>query len=340
MDINDLNEKNLYYVGGFVRDKLLGRDNRDVDYVYEGVIEGANEFGTINADGRDIAMTRCETYPRPGHLPVVTKLGCSLQEDAMRRDFTVNALYQRVSDGEILDFVGGMDDLKNKKLRVLHDKSFIDDPTRIIRGLKFALRFGFELDEHTKALQDEYLANVNYDMCYKRVKDELKDTLTSAEAFERFVEHGIYKLITPEPPHPSFGHLLPRWGEGNWIVYAGLFDLSRLELTREEQKIIADYGNPQSDWEIYHAFKGMPNEAVILHGLKKDERAARRYLEVLQYIKPAITGDDLKALGIKPGAWYNKIFGHILAEKFKNPALTREDEFQLVRDFYKALRER
>ena len=69
-----------------------------------------------------------------------------------------------------------MNDLENKKLRVLHDESFIDDPTRIIRGLKFAVRFGFELEEHTKKLQDEYLANINYDMSYKRVKKELIET--------------------------------------------------------------------------------------------------------------------------------------------------------------------
>lgn len=68
----------------------------------------------------------------------------------MRRDFTINALAKSVTTGEIVDYVSGLEDLKNKKLRVLHDESFIDDPTRIIRGLKFATRFGFELEEHTK----------------------------------------------------------------------------------------------------------------------------------------------------------------------------------------------
>jgi poly(A) polymerase/tRNA nucleotidyltransferase (CCA-adding enzyme) len=324
MNINDLDEKKLYYVGGIVRDKLLGLESRDVDMVYEGIIEDANEFGTIE---RNIASTRCEEYPRPGHLPVITKLGCTLQEDAQRRDFTINALYQQ--GDEILDFVGGLKDLKNKTLRVLHDRSFIDDPTRIIRGLKFAIRFGFELDEHTKKLQDEYLSNVNYDMCYKRVKDELKDTLTSAKAFERFVEQRIYKLITPEPPRIVPQEDLP------WVVYAGLLgDLSRLELTREEQKIVKDYGNPQTDLEIYHAFEAAPREAVLLHGLTKDERVARRYLDFLQNIRLEITGDDLKALGIAPGAKYGEIFDRVLAEKFKSPGV---NEFELVRNFYQAL---
>lgn len=97
-------------------------------------------------------------------------IGCDLKEDILRRDFTVNALAKSTSTGEIIDYVGGLADLKTKTLRVLHDGSFIDDPTRIIRGLKFAVRFGFELEPHTKFLQDEYLKNVNYDMSYKRLK--------------------------------------------------------------------------------------------------------------------------------------------------------------------------
>ncbi|MDR1326933.1 MAG: hypothetical protein LBJ74_00845 [Heliobacteriaceae bacterium] len=330
MNILSDNSDKLYYVGGVVRDSLLGVEARDMDFVYEGVLEGANEFGTICVDGHDIASTRCEEYPRPGHLPVITKFGCTLKEDAQRRDFTINALYRKVSDGEIIDYVGGQEDLKNKKLRVLHDKSFIDDPARIIRGLKFAVRFGFELDEHTKALQDEYLANVNYDMCYKRVKQELMDTLTSPEAFKRFIEQGIYKLITPNkvelraalPDEPL-----------EWIVYAGILqDLSRLDLTREEQKVVADYGNPQTDLEIYHAFEGAPRDAVLLHGILKDERAACRYLDFLQNVQLEITGDDLKVLGIPPSPHYAEIFDRVLEKKFQNPSMTKEDEIALARE--------
>ncbi len=338
MNINDLDEKKLYYVGGVVRDKILGIQSRDVDYVYEGGSkwEGqTTEFGTLKINGHDIAMTRLEEYPRPGHLPVVTKLGVSIEEDAARRDFTVNALYQGVGGGQVLDPTGkGLEDLKTKTLRVLHDKSFIDDPTRIIRALKFALRFGFELDEYTKALQEKYLANVNYDMCYKRVKDELKDTLTSAAAYNRFVEQGIYKLITPNEINTAH----PVRADMSWIVYAGLLgDLSRLELTREEQKILKDYGNPQTDLEIYHAFKDAPHEAALLHGLTKDRRAADRWLDYLRQINLQITGDDLKSLGVVPGAAYGEIFDYVLTEKFKNPALTKPEELELARKLYHTL---
>ena len=183
ININD-NSNKLFYIGGVVRDEILGKKSFDIDITYVGnaieycskfgeVIQENPDFGTIkvNVDGKevDFASTRSESYPHKGHLPVVEKIGCSLKEDVMRRDFTINALAKSVTTGEIVDYVGGLKDIKNKKLRVLHDESFIDDPTRIIRGLKFSVRFGFELEEHTKRLQDVYLSNINYDMSYKRV---------------------------------------------------------------------------------------------------------------------------------------------------------------------------
>ena len=200
ININD-NSNNLYYIGGIVRDEILGLNSFDIDITYVGnaieycskfgeVIQKNPDFGTVrvNVNGKivDFASTRSESYPKKGHLPVVEKIGCSLKEDVLRRDFTINALAKNVSTGEIIDYTGGLEDLRNKKLRVLHDESFIDDPTRIIRGLKFSVRFGFDLEEHTKKLQDEYLADINYDMSYKRLKKELIETfnLNSQKAFE------------------------------------------------------------------------------------------------------------------------------------------------------------
>ncbi len=380
-----MNDTNLYYVGGVVRDKLLGCESRDIDLVYEGNIDEwssdnhsiiqpfnhSTPFGTkrVNIAGRevDIASTRCETYPKPGHLPVITKIGCSLKDDVSRRDFTINALAMRVSDNEIIDYVGGQEDLKNKTLRVLHDKSFVDDPTRIIRGLKFAVRFGFELDAHTKALQDEYLANVNYDMCYKRVKDELMDTLNSQAAFEKFIEQKIYKLVTPNevklpeinieelinqylpPCHPEFisgsstektcanpdgGRFRIKSGMTEyfgWLVYAGVLrDLSRIELTRVEKKILEDYGNPKTDFEIYKAFVNAPIEAILLHAILKDEKVARRWLDNLRNVKIETTGEDLQALGIAPSPRYGEIFDTILKAKLSNPSMTKAGELLLV----------
>ena len=114
-----LKDKNLYYVGGIVRDEILGIKNFDTDYCYEGnaiefaqnlglnIVKENPNFGTVrvllNDEEIDIASTRTEIYPKVGHLPKVKNIGCSLYEDLKRRDFTINAMAKRTTDGEIVD---------------------------------------------------------------------------------------------------------------------------------------------------------------------------------------------------------------------------------------------
>ena len=350
------NSDKLYYIGGIVRDKLLGVDSFDIDITFEGnaiedcskfgdVIQENPDFGTIRViiDGKevDLASTRAETYPHKGHLPVVTQIGCSLKEDVLRRDFTVNALAMRVSDGEIIDYVNGQNDLQNRILRVLHDESFIDDPTRIIRGLKFRVRFGFELEENTRKLQEKYLNNINYDMSFKRVKKELLETfnLNSQQAFELFVQEGIYKLISPEEftlPQINIEELINKYPVNTpWLVYIGLLpDLSNIEFTKTERKIIEDAkqtGELKSDFEIYKTFNNLQTESILLYGIQKDLYIAKRYLDTLQNIKISITGEDLLALGIKPSPKYQEIFDEVLKVKLHNPNMTKEDELKVVK---------
>ena len=400
--IND-NSNKLFYIGGVVRDELLGRKSIDIDITYVGnaieycskfgeVVQENPDFGTVrvainplpnfshsHSDNCEIlpshrergqkvtvdfASTRSESYPRKGHLPVVEKIGCSLKEDVMRRDFTINALAKSVTTGEIVDYVGGLEDLKNKKLRVLHDESFIDDPTRIIRGLKFATRFGFELEEHTKKLQDEYLANINYDMSYKRVKKELIETFQpyytphpsyghplpvgarGGVTFQKFIDQKIYKLITPNDvkiPKVNVENLVttylavqsPSYPVALWLIYVGILgDLSRLPLTKIEQKILDDVPKEvlKSDFELYKTFQNARIETILLYAILKDEAGARHYLDDLQKIKLEITGKDLLNLGIKPSPKYQKIFDEVLKVKLKNPSITKEDEIKLVKE--------
>lgn len=379
--IND-NSNKLFYIGGIVRDELLGRESLDVDITYVGnAIEYCSKFGevvqvnpdfgtvrvaipshpspcttspTVEASGEvtvDFASTRSESYPKKGHLPVVEKIGCSLKEDVMRRDFTINALAKSVTTGEIVDYVGGLEDLKNKKLRVLHDESFIDDPTRIIRGLKFATRFGFELEEHTKKLQDEYLANINYDMSYKRVKKELIETfsLNSQSAFQKFIDQKIYKLVTlndVEIPKVNVENLVTTYLADQpsscpaaiWLVYVGILgDLSRLPLTKIEQKILDDVPKEvlKSDFELYKTFQNARIETVLLYAITKDETGARHYLDDLRKIKLDITGKDLQTLGIKPSPKYQEIFDEVLKVKLKNPSMVKDDEIEEALSSYR-----
>ncbi|MGH7235070.1 MAG: CCA tRNA nucleotidyltransferase [Nitrospiraceae bacterium] len=162
-----------FVVGGFVRDLLLGRNNPDLDLVVEGDglafaralgremgarVKTHDRFGTaalVFPDGfkLDVAMARTESYRHPGALPRVRP--SSIEKDLCRRDFTINTLAIRLNPrrfGELLDFYGGRRDLEAKTIRVLHDLSFVDDPTRVFRAIRFEQRYGFRLDRGTRAL--------------------------------------------------------------------------------------------------------------------------------------------------------------------------------------------
>ena len=163
-------ERGVWVVGGAVRDLLLGREPRELDLVVEGDavpvarraaerLEGEvvvhDRFGTATVRGAgvafDLAGSRRETYARPGALPDV-ELGARLEEDLARRDFTVNTLALRLEDGARTGWPGAEDDLAAGLLRVLHDASFRDDPTRLLRMARYAARLGFEPEPWTGAL--------------------------------------------------------------------------------------------------------------------------------------------------------------------------------------------
>ncbi|MEA2167336.1 MAG: hypothetical protein QOF76_636, partial [Solirubrobacteraceae bacterium] len=151
----------VWVVGGAVRDVLLGSEPREFDVVVEGDAAalarkiGApilhERFGTAKVGHVDIASARTETYPEPGALPEV-RLGAAMRDDLARRDFTVNTFAVRLSDGFGLCWPGAEDDLERGVLRVLHDDSFTDDPTRVLRMVRYAARLGFAPEPHTAAL--------------------------------------------------------------------------------------------------------------------------------------------------------------------------------------------
>jgi len=189
-----------YIVGGPVRDKLLGMPNSDLDFVVEGdgiKFAGAlnkklkgkltvyRAFGTANIKLRekriDIVTARKETYACPAAYPAVEP--GTIKDDLFRRDFTINAMaiaVNRKNFGELVDFYNGRKDLKKGIIRVMHDKSFMDDPTRIFRAVRFAARFGFKIEPHTKklikeAISDKLLGEVNTGRIKKEIELLLKE---------------------------------------------------------------------------------------------------------------------------------------------------------------------
>jgi len=366
----------LYLIGGIVRDLLLNRENLDIDISVEGdAIKFAKllqengvakissiheDFGTVKVKIEeidiDLASTRSESYPQKGHLPGVNEIGCLLEQDVLRRDFTINSLAISLNEGDfahLIDYVGGYEDLKNKKIRILHDKSFIDDPTRIIRALKYSQRFGFDLEENTLKLQSEYLDNINYDMCYKRVKQEIEKTFNDCgqACFEKFIEHGICKLITPHPDcrlgllaqQQNIEALINKYNPNYpWFVYFGLIlsngGVEKFDLTKYEKDAIEGAESLKNktfsdDFEIYKAFGGKYIETLLILAALGMEKEVCRYLDDLAKIKLQITGDDLIKLGFKPSKKFSEGFDYVLKEKLKNLKMTKDEEIKLAKKF-------
>jgi len=163
----------IFGVGGFVRDLLMRTENYDIDIVVEGDgirfaeefekrvpcrIRTHKKFGTaliLFSDGLkvDVATARLEVYDSPAALPTVER--GSIKADLYRRDFTINTLAIQLNPrafGELIDFFGGVKDIKEKVIRALHNLSFVEDPTRIYRAIRFEQRFKFQIGKHTQNL--------------------------------------------------------------------------------------------------------------------------------------------------------------------------------------------
>jgi len=210
----------LYVVGGFVRDLLLDRQIEDIDIVVEGDgIEFAKfyakqqgcrvnthkKFGTaviIFPDNFkvDVASARLEYYTTPAALPIVEK--SSIKKDLARRDFTINTLALSLDSdtfGTLIDYFGATRDLKDKTIRTLHNLSFVEDPTRVFRAIKFANRFGFNIGKVTSTL----IKNAVKIDCFKylsglRVLSELKQIFGEANpipAIHTMESYGLEKVL-------------------------------------------------------------------------------------------------------------------------------------------------
>ncbi len=212
----------VYLVGGTVRDILLGEESFDVDIAVEGnaiefaraltsALEGRmtshQKFGTAavlyGADERvDVVTTRTELYDAPGALPTVRRAG--LREDLFRRDFTINAMavsLQPTDFGRLVDPYGGRADLDARLLRVLHNLSFIDDPTRIFRGIRYEARYGLRLEEHSARLAHACIEmGLVGGLSSARLRDELQRLLEDPGAIGGILRLG--ELAADRAIHP------------------------------------------------------------------------------------------------------------------------------------------
>ncbi len=304
----------VYLVGGAVRDLLLGRDRADVDLMVEGdatalaaALGGANSehdrFGTVKVDVEghevDVAGARTETYERPGALPTVTPAE-SVAEDLARRDFSINAMAIPLQgEAHLIDPHGGRSDLEAGLLRVLHDRSFADDPTRAVRAARYASRFGFRLEPRTEGLLREAdLTTVSAD----RRRTELERLAVEENACEGFELLADWGLIDLRPGGielmQAAASLLktPQWAE---IVPREQALVAAALGPPGAEEVLASMWVPKPGEGVELAERRDPVELILARALGADW--LDHYLTSWRKIGLEIDGGDLIAAGVEQG---------------------------------------
>jgi len=378
---------NLYLVGGAVRDLFLARPNLDLDLVLEGdaialarklaEIRGGEvvahpRFGTAKFRQErislDLATARSESYPRPGALPVVTP--GTIGEDLFRRDFSINTMaihLDPIHFGALLDPYGGRGDLDRGLIRVLHEKSFSDDPTRMLRALRYEQRLGFHLEPNTEQLMRRDAAVMD-EVSGERLWHELELILNEQcpeKVLSRADELGVLQKL-----HPALkgnGWLRNRFEQARKAsaaakpspaLYLALLAcrlseeenedlLARLRIRGEIAKVmrqtiklkqvLSALASPRlAPSAIYHLVQRYSPESISAAALASDSRLVRQrlklYLTELRHIKPALSGDDLQAMGISPGRKLGQVLRALHDAKLDGKVQTREQEEDLVRE--------
>lgn len=364
----------VYLVGGAVRDLLLGTTPRELDLVVDGdaariaaalggELRVHDRFGTSTVTlgdfTYDIARSRRETYAHPGALPEVTP--APLDIDLLRRDFTVNALATSLAGpqaGVIRAPAGALDDLEQGRLRVLHDDSFRDDPTRMLRLVRYASRLGLEVEPHTRELLDQSLAaGALATISGSRAGAELRLLVSEPDpvaalvrtggfGLDRAINSGLH-LADPELAARALS-LLPADGRRDRLALAlaareipehelaSLLQSLAFEAPDRDAIVAAATRAPelarrlsaaQRPSEIAAAIgPGAGPELVALAGALGAEREASEWLTRLREITLEITGGDLIAAGVPQGPAVGRGLSAALAAKLDGRARDRDAE--------------
>jgi tRNA nucleotidyltransferase (CCA-adding enzyme) len=324
-------------VGGFVRDVWLGREPLELDLVVEGDVAGLarslggevvlhEPFGTATATGDgwrvDLALARRERYSAPGALPQIEP--ASIEDDLDRRDFTVNAIAVTLAEGEVIAAAGALDDLRIGQLRVLHERSFSDDPTRLLRLARYAERLGFDVEAATAELAAAASLET---VSAARIGSELRLALAEPDPV------AVLARLTDKLPIKLDGGLVedalalaPPESDRAMLVLGLLAReqswLGRLELTAREHAvalachaaIVPEDQTPSGLWRAWHS---VAIEAVAVAGACGARDAARRWIDELRHVRLAIGGDDLIAAGLPEGPQIGRRLERTLAAKLE-----------------------
>jgi tRNA nucleotidyltransferase (CCA-adding enzyme) len=398
----------LYLVGGVVRDIMLGRKSNDFDLVLEGnsaqfaeyivrkfggKIHVHPKFGTATWTPNestfrrlsvpvfqgsasplsfDLISARSEKYEYPGALPTVQRSG--IDDDLRRRDFTINAIALRLDGepfGELFDPMGGELDLAAGLIRVLHDRSFVDDPTRIFRAVRYAARYGFEIAPETLRLVNEEARIVLSQLSGERLRHEL-DLIFEEEnpvpMLEQLKALGLLRWVhaalqnadvrsltaSMNKPGEEFGEfiipdLLSFRQTLSWVLY--LLNLTEHDVEAISRRLVfpilliraargASVLNrnissfkdwPPSEWTFY--LDEIPALAVYAVWLVTSQSALKEYLTTWRQIKPYTTGYTLQQRGLTPSPKFREILTRLRAAWLDGEVKTEEEEEMMLKGF-------
>lgn len=361
----------VYMVGGIVRDLLLGYPSEDIDIVVDGdaidfaealamdwggKVTSHKKFGTAkwqlsNGVKIDLVTARREYYDFPAALPIVER--SSLKEDLYRRDFTINAMAIKLSNlkyGFLIDYFHGYKDLQQGKIRVLYNLSFVEDPTRILRAVRFEQRFGFTMDAQTLELAQNSVELIE-SVSNPRIAHELKILFNETNVINsirrlNYIRVWYYllgldvnqrKLAYIANLNSSFKNLA-KGTDGNisWICYLAIIlyntdgwidKLNQYTLNNLDRKVIRDIKYCKSKWEetfksvgnitpgfIHKHFKKITFDAIVFMATMEPtcyNKLIMNYLRERLRLTIPLQGTDLKNLGIKPGPIYKTILARL-----------------------------
>ncbi len=381
----------VYLVGGAVRDLLMDEPSFDVDIAVEGdgiafgralakALGGRvvphDKFGTavvVYDEGRvDVATARTEFYDYPGALPAVEQ--ASIRQDLFRRDFTINALAVSLKGedfGRLVDFFGGLRDLEARVLRVLHNLSFIDDPTRLFRAIRYENRHGFRMEAHTLGLARACVEmELVGELSSARLRDELEALLSEEEVagtLRRLAELQLDRAIHPhleagedavalvaelDGLRARFAPDLPLWRPrlaalARRLPSDELYDwFERLRLRRRDADRIADAVTvaPRlrelvAGTEEPAALRALaephdPDGILMAMAGAGDEVRSRleRYFDELRDVQLEISGADLAELGLGESPQVGEVLDEVLRRKLNGEVGGREAELAAARE--------
>jgi len=380
----------VYVVGGIVRDLAIGREPGDIDLSVVGnagllsntLAERINaeppaesQFQTFKIDTStalasvasiDIVAARSETYSEPAALPDISM--SSIEDDLKRRDFTVNSMAISLSDsdwGNLVDPKNGFGDIMRRRIKVLHDASFVDDPTRIFRAIRYAVRLGFSIEARTAELISVSLANIDL-LSGTRVRNEFELMLgepTRIELIRMSEEIGLLGAISPglRIGTKALQVLESQTEDGSVSTeIPDLIALLTFGLNEDEASQTVERFDGPTGWgapivgnarlakhvavldqpdiqpsEVAEILRPIPLESIrayIAAGPPLPRRDQLiKYIEKIRFVKPELTGDDLIAAGIPEGPAMGQLLDIVRRAKLDGQVGSKQEELDLAK---------